>query len=218
MLEATRAIIRSGQLLDPTPRHGARRAGLAVAAMLTALALLLSLPGPSQATELEIALSDEMVEGVLSSQTTRTANQGVQFGGGLLYNDDSDLLGTLFLQINNRSERRWQPLTFGLGPRVWAASLDEPDEKVIALAVGGHVGVGIPARIPLALVFQGHVSPNITTSGDARRITEAMVRFDAEIVRGAHAFVGFRQIKVRSEDFRDVKLDDGFHVGIRLRF
>ncbi len=181
-------------------------------------AALLAGPPAVQATELEIALSDEMVEGLVSTHTTRTGNQGVQFGGGALYNDDRDLLGTLFLQVTNRVDNRWQPVTFGVGTRVWGVSLDDADDNVFALAIGGSVGIGIPAQIPLALVFQGHVSPNITTSSDADRITEGMVRLEAEIIRGAHAFLGYRQFKVHSDEYRDVKIDDGFHVGIRLRF
>ncbi|MCP1673187.1 hypothetical protein J2T57_000279 [Natronocella acetinitrilica] len=186
-------------------------------AAATLAAALLAAPA-AQSVELEIALSDEMFEGLVSSQTARSGDQGVQVGGGALYNDERDLLGTLFLQVNNRAEGRWQPFTFGVGTRLWGASLERPDESVFALALGGSIGIGIPAQIPMAVTFQGHASPNITTSGDADRMTEGMVRFEAEIIRGAHAFVGYRQIKVKSREYRDVRIDDGFHAGIRLRF
>ena len=190
--------------------------------MLRRIALLLVLltagTATSQATELEIALSDEMAEVLLIGEQSRTDTQGTRFGGGLLYNDDRDLLGTLFLQVTNRGEWRWQPLTFGLGAKVYAADLDRPDETVGALGLGGDVGVGIPAQIPLAVVFTGYLSPTITTFGDAERLTEFMVRLEGEITRGAHAFLGYRQLKVHSDDFRDVHLDKGLHAGIRLSF
>ncbi|MCC5811272.1 MAG: hypothetical protein JJU06_12955 [Ectothiorhodospiraceae bacterium] len=187
-----------------------RRLALATALTLTAFG--------TQATELEIAVSDAMAEIKASGRTSQTSNQATQFGGSVLYNEDKDLLGSLFLQINNRVDGRWQPVTFGIGTKLWVGSLDRPDEDFIALGIGGDVGIGIPAQIPMAIVLQGYISPNITTSGDTDRVTEGMIRLEAEITRGAHAFLGYRQIQARSSDYRNVRIDDGLHVGIRLRF
>lgn len=186
---------------------------LATAAMLFAATTV-----ASQASEVEISLSDEMAELMLADRTAPAGGQSSRYGGGILYNEDSDILASLFLQANNRGAGRWQPVTFGVGAKVYAADLDAPSETVAALAVGGDIGIGIPADIPMTVVLQGFLSPNITTGGDAERITEAMIRLEAEVTRGAHAFVGLRQIKVHSDDFRDVRLDDGVHAGIRLQF
>ncbi len=187
-----------------------RRLALATALMTTALG--------TQATELEIALSDAMAEIKAAGNLNQTSTQATQFGGSVLYNEDKDLLGSLFLQVNNRVDGRWQPVTFGIGTKLWAGSLDRPDEDFIALGIGGEIGIGIPAQIPMAVVLHGYLSPNITTSGDTDRVTEGMIRLEAEITRGAHVFLGYRQIQARSDSYRNVKIDDGLHAGIRLRF
>ena len=180
--------------------------------------LLAGAAGTTQATELELSLSDEMAELLLADRSTQGASQSVRYGGSFLFNDNSDLAGSLFLTVNNEIEGRWQPVTFGVGTKLFGADLDTSGESIAALAVGGNVGIGIPAAIPLAAVFQGYISPNITTSGDADRVTEGHVRLEAEIVSGAHAFVGYRQIKFHMDEFRDARVDDGFHGGLRLRF
>lgn len=189
--------------------------------MLRRIALataLLACTAGTQAAELEIALSDAMAEIKGSSRTQQTANQGTQFGGSLLYNEDKDLLGSLFLQVNNRGDGAWRPVTFGVGAKLWLGSLDRPDEDFIALGVGGEIGIGIPAQIPMAVVGTGYVSPNITTSGDTDRVSELMLRLEAEVTRGAHVFAGYRHLQARSSAYRNVRIDDGLHAGIRLRF
>ncbi len=180
--------------------------------------LLLGTAGSLQAQELEIALSDEMAEIILADRTSQGQNQSARYGGGVLYNEDRDLLGHLFLTVNNEVEGRWQPVTFGVGVKLFGADLDRSGETLAALAVGGNVGIGIPANIPLAVVFQGYISPNITTGGDADRVTEGQVRLEAEIVSGARAFIGYRQIKFHMDTFRDERVDDGLHAGLQLRF
>jgi len=190
---------------------------LAHAMLLTTTAALATV-STSQAADVELSLSDSMAELLLADRITNTETQGTRYGGSFMFNDDSDLLGTAFLGVSNRGSGRWQPVTFGVGGKAFLADLDRPGKTVGALGLGGDISVGIPANIPMAVVFQAYLSPNITTTGNAKRVTEAMVRLEAEVTRGAHAFIGYRQIKVRSDDFRDVNVDDGLHAGIRLRF
>lgn len=180
--------------------------------------LTLLLIGSAQATELELMVSDKMGELTLAHTQMRDQGQNLRFGAGVLYNDDSDLMGNAFLQISNRGRDRWQPLSFSVGGKLYGGELDRPDESVAALALGGDIGVGIPAQVPMAVVFTGYISPNVTTSGDTDRITELMVRLEAELTRGAHVFAGYRQFQARSSDFRNVRLDDGPHAGVRLNF
>lgn len=172
----------------------------------------------AQAQEVDLVLSDEMAEAVLADRTSQGSNQSSRYGGGVLYNQDDDLLGSLFLMVNNEIEGRWQPVTFGLGGKLYGASLERSDETVGALAIGGNVGIGIPAGIPMAIAVQGFISPNITTGGDADRVTEAQIRLEAEVLRGAQAFLGYRQIKFHMDGHRDERVDDGLHAGLRLRF
>lgn len=172
----------------------------------------------AQAQEVDLVLSDEMAEAVLADRTSQGSNQSSRYGGGVLYNEDDDLLGSLFLMVNNEVEGRWQPVTLGVGAKLYGASLERSDETVGALAVGGNIGIGIPAGIPMAVAVQGFISPNITTGGDADRVTEAQIRLEAEVVRGAQAFVGYRQIKFHMDGHRDERVDDGLHAGLRLRF
>ncbi|MEX0732361.1 MAG: YfaZ family outer membrane protein [Aquisalimonadaceae bacterium] len=185
----------------------------AIAAMLFA-----ATTAASQASELEFAVSDEMAEVLAAGRTSPDASQNSRFGGGILFNDEDDLMGTLFLQVNNRGSGRWQPVTFGVGAKAYVADLDRADKTVGALGLGGDIGIGIPAGIPMSIILQGYLSPTITTSGNAKRVTDVMVRLEAEVTRGAHAFLGYRRIKVHSNEFRDTLIDDGPHAGIRLQF
>lgn len=191
-----------------------RRFALAAALTATTLAPMAT----TQASEVELSLSDEMAQVMAANRARTTETQGLLYGGSFLFNEDDDLLGTAFLNITNRGNGRWQPVTVGVGGKLFVTHLDRPDENVGALGLGGNIAIGIPADIPMAIVLEGYLSPNITTSGDADRLTEVMLRYEVEVTRGAHAFLGYRQVKVHSSDFRDVRLDNGLHAGVRLRF
>lgn len=187
--------------------------------IIAGLALGVGMAGAAQGQEIELTLNDDMAELLLANAFSQGQNRSIRYGGSFLFNEDSDRVGSLFLTINNRMAGSWQPVTIGIGPRAYLADLDRPDETLGALAVGGLVGYGIATRIPLELVLQGYLSPSITTGGDGERLTDVHARIEAEVLSGAHAYVGYRYLKVKLEDARrDERVDDAFHVGMRLRF
>lgn len=172
----------------------------------------------ASAQELELTLNDDLAEGVIAQRSASDNGQSSRYGGGLLFNDASDLVGSLFLHVNNEIEGQWQPWTLGVGGKLYGADLDRSSETVAALALGGTARVGIPTEIPLAVTGSAHISPNITTSGDADRVTELQLRLEAEVVRGADVYLGYRYLQFDMDNARDEEVDDSLHAGLRLQF
>lgn len=188
--------------------------------ILAALCLLGAVNQAQAATAgLDLALSNE------------SANLGIEFtpwgalaassvaNVGALYNERDDLVfyGTMMARGNREVDRNY--VTLGAGLKVYAGDVDELDQSVGALAIGGELGlVLVPSANPIDLLFQGFVAPSITTFGDTEKLMEFSAKLRVEIVHSARAYVGYRLLQIDTEDYDDIEIDDNIHVGINIDF
>jgi hypothetical protein len=178
-------------------------------------ALLLLAMSPSvYAGALDLSLSDEMAEFVLSTDMTSWGFRGGELGAGLLFNEDDDLAGTLRLQSLNRVSNAF---TYGVGLKGYGVRLDEADEDFAALAIGGEVDFSLATQLPLTVALNAYIAPDILTSDDAEGLHEVSARLQAGISQMASAFIGYRRLEADMPG-DDVEIDDNFHIGIRLGF
>lgn len=70
----------------------------------------------------------------------------------------------------------------------------------------------------MGVAFEGYAAPSVTSFSDTERFYEAMARFEVEVVPSTRGYVGYRWMETRLEDVGKYKLDDAFHVGIRIFF
>ena len=188
---------------------------------LVTAALLLGASGAANAAGLDIALGSDTAQVNYYFGSDAIGYGGADFSLGAFFNDADDVMGSFGVKVTG-SPAGMRPLTFGVGAKVYAASLDRgplPDLDVQALGIGGEAKFHIPANMPMALVGEFYYAPDITTGGDGENFSDLNLNFEIEITPGTAAFVGYRNLQTEIENTgRDYELDDEGHVGIRVMF
>jgi hypothetical protein len=172
----------------------------------------------ASANDFEAALSTDTAQFTFRSDSSLIGWGGSDLGLGLFYNTDNSLVaeGSL-MQMRPASEE--MPLTFGVGVKAYAGSVDHNDDNVVAFAIGGEVRYTIPGTMPMAVYGRGFYAPNITSFADAESVTDLTAGFQIEAMPQTIAFVGIRHLAFGIEDKNDYKADDNnIHIGVRLTF
>lgn len=184
--------------------------------VLLPIALSIALLPAAHASDLELSLSDDTAELMFTVPTENFGLQDGRVGAGVLFNDDDDYIGQLSLESIGRVS---QSLSFNVGIKGYAGQLDDPDDDVTAIGIGGGIRVGLATQIPLAVLVNGFLAPDILSFGDAEGLKEFEARLEAGFARNAAAFIGYNLFEVEVENRRrDVEVQDGVNVGVRLSF
>lgn len=172
----------------------------------------------ASANDFEAALSTETAQFTFRSDSSLIGWGGADLALGLFYNTDSSLVvdGSL-MQMRPASEET--PLTFGVGVKGYAGSVDDYDETVLAFAVGGEVRYTIPGTMPMAVYGRGFYAPKITSFVDAEEVVDLTAGFQIEAMPQTIAFIGIRhyQFGIDGKSNYDAD-DDNIHIGVRLTF
>ncbi len=139
------------------------------------------------------------------------------FSGAVFFNEDDDLMVNGGLVVSGQPPGQL-PLSFGAGAKAYAFALDDADEDVLAVALGGQVRYTFPANIPMHVSAQAFYAPGITTSGDADNMLDFITRFEVEFIPRTSGFIGYRFFEVDLDGGREAELDDNIHVGLQLNF
>lgn len=170
----------------------------------------------AQARGLELSLNDDMAQFLFSSGAEPLGIRDAELSFGVLFNEDDDVLGLLRMMATNRVS---PSLKLGVGLQGYFGHLDQPDETMGGIAIGGNVGVGLASQIPLALVVEGWVAPRILSFSDADKIREWSARIEAQVSSNAAFFVGYRQLKIKLTEHRgNHKVDGSAQIGVRIGF
>ena len=172
----------------------------------------------ASANDFEAALSSETAQFTFRSDSSLIGWGGADLALGFLYNDNDDYVfsGTL-LQMQQPSADT--PLTFGPGVKVYFAGLDDVDDEVGALAIGGSVRYTIPGKFPMHAYGTLYWAPEITSFSGADGVTEYDFGFQIEALPQTVFFVGYRHLEFDHEDDSSYEVDDDeLHFGIRLTF
>ena len=187
--------------------------------LLTCISLFaLTFVTQGRANDFEAALSTETAQFTFYSDSSLIGWGGSDLALGLFYNDDSSLVaqGSL-MQMRQASEDA--PLTFGVGVKAYAGSVDDNDETVVAFAIGGEIRYTIPGTMPMAVYGRGFYGPKITSFADAEEVTDLTAGFQIEAMPQTIAFIGIRHLEFGIDGKNDYEADDNnIHVGVRLTF
>jgi hypothetical protein len=172
--------------------------------------------GPVHAAGVDISVSDQTANFVFLLDSSSLGYGGADIGIGGFYNENKDWVatGNLLVTSNPGSGNPWQ---IGVGTKAYYADLDI-DESASAIALGGVLRYVIPSETPMGVAFEGYTAPSVTSFGDTERFHEAMARFEVEVVPSTRGYVGYRWMETRLEDIGKYRLDDEFHIGIRVFF
>jgi YfaZ precursor len=111
------------------------------------------------------------------------------------------------------------PLTILVGPRAYAALLDEENSDVMAFSIGTEIRFDILRESGFAVVGQAFYSPDIVTFGAADNLLDLMAR--AEIGLGAQltGFAGMRWFEFDLTEGAGTRtLQEEVFVGVGWRF
>jgi len=182
--------------------------------LLAAAALALTAVPAAHASTLELGLSDEFAQLEFATPAGGLNVQGAEWGAALLYNEDDDLIGTVRFSSVNRISPSF---LFNIGIKGYLGRLDNPDENLGAVGIGGGASFSLASRPQVTFAVSGWFAPNILTFGDPRGVTELDARVEAGLSQTAVVFAGYRFFEV---DFRgrDHEVQDGLQVGVRLGF
>ena len=172
----------------------------------------------ASANDFEAALSTDTAQFTFRSDSSLIGWGGSDLGLGLFYNTDNSLVaeGSL-MQMRPASEE--MPLTFGVGVKAYAGSVDHNDDNVVAFAIGGEVRYTIPGTMPMAVYGRGFYAPNITSFADADEVTDLTAGFQIEVMPQTTAFVGIHHLEFGIDNKNDYTADDNnIHIGVRLTF
>ena len=179
--------------------------------------ILLGLACGAQATEFELALSKDSAAIDILNDSSMFGSGGAELSIGGLYNEVDDIEAHLGLLVRGVPAGE-QPFSFGLGGRLYFTSLDELDASVGALALGVGASYLIPGNIPMAIGGDVYFAPSITTYGDGEDLLDLKIRFEADVLPTATAFIGYRNVVVSIEDGPSYDVDENVHLGIRILF
>ncbi len=173
--------------------------------------------GSVAANDFEAMLSSETAEFTLRSDSSLIGWGGSDLAFSLFYNEDSDfIVQASLLQMRQPSQEN--PLTFGVGVKAYLGQLDDPDEDVVAVAIGGEIRYTIAGSMPMAVYFHGHLAPEITSFSGSEQITDYRLGFQIEALPQTVAFIGLRHFEIELDDGDYDADDDEIHLGVRLTF
>jgi len=105
----------------------------------------------------------------------------------------------------------------GIGGKLYAVGLDQPNADVLALGLGGQFA-WFPADGPFGIGAYGFYSPRVVTALDGERFWEAGVRAEVEVIKNSSVYVGYRKVRAELDDGSTPYVDRGGFAGIQIKF
>ena len=186
---------------------------------LTTLALIFyGLSSQLHANDVELALSKDTAQFTFRSDSSMIGWGGADMAFSLFYNDNNDILGQVgLMQLRPPSEQN--PVSLGVGAKLYLGSLDNPSSNIFALAISGEIRYTFPGNMPMAIYLNGNWAPDITSFSDTKEVLDFNLGYQIEVLPQTTAFVGYRYLKVDTKAGNDVRLDDDrLHIGVRFTF
>lgn len=184
-----------------------------------ALLLGLGFAGQAAAMDIGLNLGQDTAELSLRQELSVRSPDETRIGASLLFNETGDVVGSGYVEVLGDLRPGFQALSYGAGIKGYVARLDDADTTLGAVGLGGMLRLDIPqTTIPMALVLEGYVAPDITTTGRGEGVIDLTARYEFRFARSATAYVGYRYMEIDLGDAGDHQVDNDFLIGIRLSF
>lgn len=171
----------------------------------------------AQAFDLEIALSGESANLEVKTESERYGFSGSDLSASIFFNEDDDFALSAGVLVDGTPAGD-QPLTFGLGGKIYYINLDDLNADSTALALGFGVTYHIPGSMPIAIGGDAYIAPDVTAFGDGEEVMDVRLKLEVGILPNASAFIGYRQFEIDLKDGEDYELDENGHAGISFQF
>jgi hypothetical protein len=171
------------------------------------------LPGLAHASEAEINIGDQSVNGQL---TLLTSSKQAEFGAGYIYREGGVHIGNIDLHARGQTAIGNLPTTVGIGAQL--SFFDENDLDGSALGLGGYAHVKIPEVPGLGIKAAVHFAPSITSFGDTDMFWRTDIKATYRVIQNADIYVGYRNVRADLNESGDHSLDENAHVGFTVMF
>lgn len=183
--------------------------------LVIALTAALVATGAEADSELDVSISSE-VFGI--DYSVRDGLQGVQWGAGVMYNDDlnASLFSAAF-NVTGKAVANQQTYT-GLGLK--AVVHDTDIETAGSLALGGSAQYQPPELNGFGFEGQVYYAPEVLNTGDADEFYELVARVTYAVLPQGRVFVGWTNATVEYDSLiaSEVEIEKGFNMGFTLLF
>ncbi len=172
----------------------------------------------AQADEVEVALTEETLQGWYIMDSARVGVEGGDLSLGLLLSDERDIVAQGGLMVPAlATDIGTGPISVRFGARAYGALLAEPDDDVFGLAPGVEARFALPVGIPMTAVGSIFYAPDIVTFGEADDIVDLNARLEIHFVEQITAFGGFRLLTF-DRDFGEDDVVENIQLGVRFAF
>ena len=163
----------------------------------------------------EIALSDETLQLRFVDDGDRGA--GGRLTGGFFLSEERDIV--LTAGMNFPSGLDYDRLQINFGPRGYAALLEEENEDVFAVSLGGEVRFEIDTDSGFAVVGEAYYAPDILTFGAANNIMDLSARLEIRLQQRLTVFGGMRWFEFDLAEGEATRtLQEELFAGVGWRF
>ena len=183
-------------------------------AVILASTFALSAHGAS----LDINVGDEAAQVQYEQALPVQGANEVSWNARYMYNDDQGEVAGAGVHVAGDAGATQLQVTAGVGAELYWIDADESNEDASALGLGGWVRAVPPEYNRLSFELRGHYAPKVLSFQDADGYYGVEARAGYDILRQAHAYVGYRRMRVSFEDVSGETLDSGFHVGLKMAF
>jgi hypothetical protein len=173
---------------------------------------------PSRRPQAEVALSNDTLQvRYVDSGARVNAQSNSQVSGAFFLSEDRDIVlsGDLLFPV----DIGFRSLDILIGPRVYAALLDEENNDILAMSLGTELRWTLDSRSRLAVAGHAFYSPDILTFGTADNLTDLMIRAELGVAPQLIVFGGMRWFEFDLiEGAGEQTLQEELFVGAGYRF
>ncbi|MEY8213460.1 MAG: YfaZ family outer membrane protein [Colwellia sp.] len=182
-----------------------KKIALSIASLLTITTL------NSHAANLAIDIGNDVFSVEAGSKNFSQSNE---FSVGMLYADDLHLyslkgLVTGVLEQNENFEA-------ALGGKAYFMRFF--DENIQGLALGGELKYKMPMNERFELQGSIYYAPSPTLTDDLDYLTDLTITASYKLLNNGAIYINYRNIQANHESGGDLKMDNGFNVGLEFLF
>lgn len=171
------------------------------------------------AQTLDFNLSNDTAEAAFAAPFASTGFGRSSFGVSVLFSDkdaDNNWITGGGITVAGEAGADVPGLEFGVSVNGYIAEVAAYD--LVAIPLGAQVRYTPPQFSRFFGMLAMEYAPDIVTFNDGEKLAKSVVRVGYEILPDADVYVGYRNIRVGIKNRPDVGVDEGWYLGVNLRF
>ena len=165
----------------------------------------------SHASNLAIDIGHNVFSMEVSS---KTFSQDNEFSLAMIHGDDLHLYSFKGLVTGVLEENK--DLEVALGGKAYFINFF--DENIQGLALGGELNYTIPMNNKIELHASAYYAPSPTLTDDLDYLTDLTITASYKIIKNGAIYINYRNIQADMESGGDLKMDNGFNIGLNFLF